>query len=328
METKLPLRSTVLIFAGLLGCVVQLRAADPIAELASFSVFDKIDLAQLARSDVKTAHGVPLSNPRFASVQSVYVANGTPQQHVAAMNRWNPTGHSELKVFMHADGTNFSRLSSAPDNGAVRALVAATTKPSPELQISRAEAKRLPIGAGGGGAMPPPVANFWTQVLSERSRSGASGQPAYDYTGQPIRPGEELRGMLGEQPKLQKQFSGIVGAALGGGGSKYWELLQVEDLGVLTLGASASKSGPNGTMQASDTLYYASGGYYAGLTLYQMWPVTIEGHPATLVWRGDMISSAALAGLHGIERVASESQMMKDISRAVTFFRRDTGGGR
>ena len=30
--------------------------ADPVSELASFSIFDKVDLAQLAKGDVKTAH--------------------------------------------------------------------------------------------------------------------------------------------------------------------------------------------------------------------------------------------------------------------------------
>ncbi|MFL6585194.1 MAG: hypothetical protein ACJ8KU_11835 [Chthoniobacterales bacterium] len=319
----MPCRLGVTLLALALGLTA--RAADPSAELAGFSVFDKIDLAQLAHGDVKVAHGAPMANPRFASVQSVYVAPGTPQQHIAAMDRWNPTGHPDLHVFMHVEGTNLSRLAAAPDNSAVRALAAATTKPSQELQISREEAKKLPVGAPA--AFNGPVANFWSEVLSARSRSGAGG-PAYDYTGQPIRPGEELRGMLGQQPKIQKQFSGLAGSAVGGGGSKYWELLQVEDIGVLTLGASGNRPGPNGSIQAYDTLYYASGGYYAGLTLYQLWPVTIEGRPSTLVWRGDMISSAALAGLHGIERVASESQMMKDISRAVTSFRRDTGGAR
>ncbi len=325
METKLPFRLFIVALAAA-ASISAARAADPLVELANFSVFDKVDLAQLARSDVKMAHGTPMNNPRFASVQCVYVAPGTPQQHAAALDRWNPTGHSELKVFLHVDGTNFSRLSSAPDNSAVRALATATTKPSTELQISKAEGKKLPVGAPATFA--GPVANFWTQVLTERSHSSAAGQPAYDFSGQAIRPGDELRGMIGQQPKLQKQFSGIVGSALGGGGSKYWELLQVEDIGVVTLGASTSKAGPNGTMQAADALYYASGGYYAGLTLYQMWPVTIEGRPSTLVWRGDTISASALAGLHGIERVASESQMMRDISRAVTDFRRDTGGGR
>ena len=90
--------------------------------------------------------------------------------------------------------------------------------------------------------------------------------------------------------------------------------------GVVTLGASYY-----GTQQAVDALYYASGGYYVALTLYQLWPVTVNGKASTLVWRGDMISASSLADLHGIERLGSESAMMKDISKAVTFFRRDRG---
>jgi hypothetical protein len=54
----------------------------------------------------------------------------------------------------------------------------------------------------------------------------------------------------------------------------------------------------------------------------------VEGKPSTLVWRGDMISAASLSSLHGVERLASESVTMKNITKAVTFFRRDTSGGR
>jgi len=50
--------------------------ADPVSELASFSIFDKVDLAQLAKSDVKTAHGPPMRTSRFLAVQSCYVAPG------------------------------------------------------------------------------------------------------------------------------------------------------------------------------------------------------------------------------------------------------------
>jgi hypothetical protein len=102
----------------------------------------------------------------------------------------------------------------------------------------------------------------------------------------------------------------------------------VDDQGVVTLGASYNRAGAGGTYQAADVLYYASGGYYVALTLYQMWPVTVEGKSSTLVWRGDMISAASLGSLHGVERLASESAMMKDISKAVTLFRRDTSGAR
>ena len=103
----------------------------------------------------------------------------------------------------------------------------------------------------------------------------------------------------------------------------YWELLDVDGKGVLTLGAFfyALASSP---YQAADILYYASGGYYVGMTLYQMWPVTVNGKASTLVWRGDMISSPEIASLHGVERLASESAMMKDIGKGVALFRRDS----
>ncbi len=317
---------------------------DAISELASFSIFDKVDLGQLAKSDVKTAHGPPMSNPRFLAVQSCYVVADAPARQIEALRRWNPTKHRELKIFLHSDlpanptAANFEKLKNAPDNGPVRAFVAATQKLSSDLQISRDEAKKISAGGGGGGAMPAPVAAFWTDVLTTRAKgfasSGTSGQAPYDHTGKAIRASEELNGLLREQEKIRRQFAGFLGATgIGRGAGSlapelYWELLDVDDQGVVTLGASYSRSGTNGSYQAADALYYASGGYYVALTLYQMWPVTVDGKASTLVWRGDMISAASLGSLHGVERLGSESVMMKNISKAVTLFRRDTSGGR
>lgn len=311
--------------------------ADPAAELASFSVFDKVDLAALAKGP-SVAHGTPMSGS-YISAQSCFVVAAPPSRVADALRQWNPARHSELKVLLHSDlpsspgPANFSRLSSAPNSSAVQALVSATLKGSTDLQISTAEAKKLPTGSPGG-AMPAPVASFWAEVLSGRARAFSSGgtgaQPPYDHTGRSVRPSSEFSGLMQQQDKIRKQFSGLIdGSGNGrGGGEPFWELLTADEQGVLTLGASYRRPGPNGGFQAADVLYYASGGYYVGLTLHQMWPVDIGGKPSTLVWRGDFISSATIAGLHGIERVASESAMMRDISKAVTAFKRDIGGGR
>jgi len=317
--------------------------ADTVSELASFSIFDKPDLVQLAKGDVKTAHGPPMGNPRFLSVQSCYVSPGSPAQQIEALRRWDPTRHRELKVFLHSDlpanptPANFSKLQNAPDNGPVRSFVSATQKLSPELQISKDEAKRFST-AGGGGAMPAAVAKFWSDVMAARTHSfssgGTSAQPPYDHGGQTIRAGDEVNGLLKQQEKIRHQFSSLLGATgIGRGAGSlnpelYWELLDVDDQGVVTLGASYNRAGAGGTYQAADVLYYASGGYYVALTLYQLWSVNVEGRASTLVWRGDIISAASLASLHGVERLASESAMMKDILKAVTLFRRDTSGTR
>ena len=329
---------------ALLSLVLLARAtvalADPSSELAGFSVFDKIDINELAKGDAKTIHGPPMSG-RYLSVQSCYVVSGSPAQQIEALRKWNPAKHRELKVFLHSDlpaspsPSDFSKLKSAPDNGSVGALVDATKKLSSELQISKEEAKKFQAGGEGGGAIPANVASFWSEILASRAKSfidgGTSAQSPYDHTGESIRPSEELNSLLKQQDRIRKQFSGLLaqtGIGRGAGSLSpelYWELLDVDDRGVVTLGASYSHGGAGGTYQAADVLYYASGGYYVALTLYQMWPVTADGKASTLVWRGDMISSASLASLHGVERLGSESAMMKDISKAISFFRRDTG---
>jgi hypothetical protein len=332
----------VLVVLLFLQLAARIARADAVSELASFSIFDKVNLSELAKSDVKTAHGPPMRNSRFLAAQSCYVAAGSPAQQMDALRRWDPTRHRELKVFLHSDlpsspsPANFERLKSAPDNASVRSLVAATQKLSPELQISKEEAKKFSAaGGGGGGGMPPPVAAFWADVLSARTKSFASGgmsaEPPYDHAGPSIRASNEVNGLLREQEKIRRQFSAFLestGIGRGAGSLRpelYWELLDVDDQGVVTLGASYSRGAAGGTYQAADVLYYASGGYYVALTLYQMWPVTVDGKASTLVWRGDMISAASLGSLRGVERLGSESLMMKNITKAVTAFRRDSG---
>ena len=350
MKSEIPrafrrLRPTNSAAAALIAFLITrstIALADPASELAGFSIFDKIDLAELAKSNVRTEHGPPMSG-RFLSVQSCYVASGSPAQQIEGLRKWNPTKHSELKVFLHSDlpnspsPANFAKLKSAPNNSAVGALVAATQKVSSELQISKDEAKSFPLPTRAVVARclrrsPHFGARSWPGARRVSSRGGTSAQPSYDHTGDAIRPNEEANSLLKQQEKIRRQFSGFLGqTGIGRGAGSlspelYWELLEVDDRGVLTLGGFYSRAGAGGTYQAADVLYYASGGYYVALALYQMWPVTVEGKASTLVWRGDMISSASLASLHGVERLGSESAMVKDISKAVTLFRRDNGG--
>ena len=164
--------------------------------MASFSVFDKIDPAELAKTDGKVAHGAPTSGHNI-SAQSCFVVAAPPARVAEAMRQWNPARHPELKVLIHSDlpsspgPANFSRLNSAPNNSAVRSLVTATQSLSPDLQISREEEKKFAAvaGATGGGAIPAPVAAAWTDVLSARARAFSSGgSAAQPPTTTPVRP--------------------------------------------------------------------------------------------------------------------------------------------
>ena len=322
-------------FASLPGA----RAADPVAELGAFSVFPKADLNKL-KNDVLTARGPAMSTAPDLSVQSCYVVPLPPAQTLAALQSWDASRHRELKIYVHGDlpatpsTASFDKLGSAPNNGTVRSLISKTQKMGPDVQVTNDEAKRFVPNGDNKGAFPPSVQTFWSSILAERAQSfaagGAARQPSYDHTGQNVKPGEELSGLLSQQGKIRQQFAGFLNenGVLGGKGSLkkdlYFELIDVEDEGALTLGSFSSQPVGSG-FQAADVTYYASGGYYALLTLYQMWPVEVDGKPATLVWRGDLVSSASLASLHGIEKLASESAMMKDVGKTVKLFKGDTG---
>src|SRR5438876_4944825 len=143
LRWPLPVRTgALLLLLSVLRLGLTTARADAVSELASFSIFDKVDLAQLAKSDVKTAHGPAMANRRFLAVQSCYVAPGSPAQQMEALRRWNPSKYRELKVFLHSDlpsnpgPANFERLKNAPDNASVRSFVTATQKLSPDLQVS------------------------------------------------------------------------------------------------------------------------------------------------------------------------------------------------
>ena len=70
--------------------------------------------------------------------------------------------------------------------------------------------------------------------------------------------------------------------------------------------------------QTMDVQYYASSGYYVLLTFNQFWPVKTATGEATLVWRGDLLSSASLADLHGMERTGSVTAMRKEIQKNIS----------
>jgi hypothetical protein len=324
-------RSLLFVIALLFTWPLVGRAADAVTEMAEFSVFGKIDLAELAKGQIKTATGAPMSTARYLSSQSCFVVPKPPAQVMARMKQFSPTEHRELKVFLHSDlpasptASNFSGLTNPPNNGGVESLSQATKKMSPELQISQDEAQKYSNGQ--------PVFAFWTNLLAKRAQDfvarGAAGEAPYSHTRNPIQPGQEFPGLVRQQPKVNRQFGGFLGntGLIGGKGSLrpdlYWELLQVESDGVLTLGASYTRSTSGGGAQIADGLYYASGGYNVALTLYQLWPIDLGGRAATLIWRGDFISANSLGDLHGVERLASESAMRKDILKAATIVQRE-----
>jgi len=340
-----PLSRSLCALAGAFVFAALPRAsADPLAELAAVSTFKSVDLDKLAAGTVQIARGPAMNFPRGLAVESVYVMRTPVQKALQIHEQWNPNKHPELKVYLHGElsskptAAEFQKLTSAPANGSVKSLVAATEKlgsGSTPLQLSNADVKAYAgaPGAPSGGVFPPKVAGFWTNLLLQRTQTflsgGASRMPAYETGGETVRLSEEVAHLLKDAPKVRSQFGALIESnpLTGGKGaapqSTYWEMFDEEGVAAINLGALYVRTSGE-TCQALDGQIYASGGYYTLLTFLQFWPVKVAGKDCTLIWRCDLISAAELGTLHGVERMGSSTAMMRETKKSIESLLKDS----
>ncbi|MBV8418357.1 MAG: hypothetical protein JO251_24440 [Verrucomicrobia bacterium] len=315
--------------------------ADPIADLRSLSVFKDADLGKMAGGDVLAAKGRGMSFARGLAVETAYVVRAPVKTTLALQSRWNPVSHPELKVYAQGDISGrgspgeFQGLASVRSNSSVKAFVDATLKlpgDASKLQLSSPEVKLFSPGGSSEGAMPASVVTFWSKVLAGRAQSFASGglggQAPYDTSGSALRADQEVAQLIRESGNVRSNFSSLISSTPIGGGrgssptSQTWQMFDADGIAAVSLSASYGKPVGDG-YQSADLLYYASGGVYAVLTFYQMWPVKVDNQDATLVWRIDMTSAAEIGGLRGVERLGSGAAMMREIQKSVKAFLRD-----
>jgi hypothetical protein len=149
--------------------------ADPIAELGSFSAFDRVDRERLAGGKIITERGRPMNYPRGLAVQSLFMVRQPVGQAADMLLNWSGAAHPQLEVFLHhviagePEPGAFEKVKSAPKNSSVRALVDATKKINPErpqLHLSAEEAARA---AQTQGDISDGVGDFWAGVLRQRA---------------------------------------------------------------------------------------------------------------------------------------------------------------
>ena len=317
-------------------------AADPAAEIISFSTFKEVDMKKLAKGDVIAASGATMKMPRGLEVETMFILPMPVAKANDAQQKWDGTRHPELKIYLHADLprrpalADFQRIASAPHNRSVDKFAAATEKLNPErpeLQMSAAEAKGAGKFEAGGKGMSAGVAAFWSGLLHTRASAFASGglggQSAYLTRGGAVRPADEAAALLRERGAIQKQFSALASTMTGsgGGGAQFYELFDVEGRAAVSLGSTFSRTSGE-SIQSGTVQYYSSDGYLVMLTFMQMWPVQMDGKAATLVWRSDMISSSQLGDLIGIERSGSSIAMRKEIQKNVAAMVKDISSQR
>lgn len=319
-------------------CAITPSRADVNSDLA-FTSFSNVDLNSLADGNVLQARAGLIYFQHGILSQALYVVEASPADVQTKLLHWNPASHSDLKVWFHQSlptnpkPSDFAALANLPDNSSINALIAASTNfdpAKPSLLVNKSEAQII-AGTKGGDAR----ANFataWSQILAGRFSSFLGGKFSSDVyedaTGE-VRPITEIRNLIHSDPKVYSQFQHLFNQTpikAGNSSSKtlpptpYFQSFDIQGEAALVNGAIyQAKSGA--AIQSVDIDFYVNYGVYATVELEQIWPVTINGKNASLIWRGDLVSTPSVAYLHGTERLASGMIMLQEVKQNIDAFR-------
>ena len=202
-----------------------------------------------------------------------------------------------------------------------------------EFNLTRDEVRQL---AACIKAKPEPqaISACWANILLGRAigfqERGFAGVRPYETEGEAVLPAEQLRSMLSERPALAQEFAPLLDGCglLGDNGTAtldpfhYWGLYEANHHGTLTLGAVYLLPLED-RYQLLDAQYYVSGTYYTFVTLYEVWPIQVEGKMATLVWRGDFFATPTLAYTRGAERLAYGVFMLQELKKTIRSFQNE-----
>jgi len=282
------LRKTLPVVLGLGLLVPAVLPADLNSDLA-FTSFSNVDLNALAGGQILQARGGLVSFQRAITAQALYVLDASPAQVQDKLLHWNPSSHSELKVWLQKDlpakpsPADFAGLSSLPDNSSVNWLIDATAKldpGSPSLQLDKNEAQAIVSMRSGGGDKKALFVNFWSQVLAGRAAHFLSGNGAadsYSVSGGDLNSISEIKSLFHVYPNVEKEYGSFLSQSPVESSTKlapsgiYYDCFDVQGGAVLGAGA-AYRLNHGDAIQCIDMEYYVCSGLYVSCELEQLWP--------------------------------------------------------
>ena len=301
--------------------------ADPADAFQPWSAVEKLDLEKLASGKIATSSNGGMKFARGISAQVVFVVPATPEIALRALLTSDPTKRAELEtyqrpVFHSEQEAGFARIKLDPKIPAVRRLLE-MMRQREDLHLTHEEIATLPKRDDLDDAR-----LFWANTIARRwanwtQRGELRATDALDVRG-------EIASLLKEEPKLARHFAALLAPFTQTGAppapaQHYWDLASVNHNAAFCLGAIYTRTAED-RQQVLDVTYYASSGYLASITLYEMLPVTIDGQPRTLVWEGCLVSAPALAGGFGVKKAVGSRLMAGDLERSVRIFQQDAAG--
>jgi hypothetical protein len=298
-------------------------ADDPVEAFKSWSSFERLDVAELSAGKIATATNASMSLDRGLSAQAAYVVNGPIEDVAQTLLTFDPSKHSDLSSYQHRSfqgerDADFNKLELDQRIAAVGALCKLIWA-GKGLQLSKDETDRVPSASSPEAAkefLAGVLRQRWSQFV-QRGDLGKSG--ANDSR-------SEIRSLLGEESKIASHFAKLLLPLTdqdGSGAPKchYWDLANVNKTAAISLGAIYCTDAGD-RRQMLDVVYFASSGYLAAITLYELVPVSIGGQERTLVWQGSLVSSNELPGGFGIKRKIASRIMVGDLEKWVRVLQR------
>ena len=316
-----------LLLPTLLALSGMLRAAEPADAFRPWSAVEKFEVEKLARGRIATECNGSMSFARGISAQVVYVVNAAPEIALHSLLTSDPTKRPEQEtwqrpLFHNEIEAGFGRIKLDAKIAPVRRLLEAMRKRD-GLHLSRDEIARLPGGGGIGEAQ-----RFWAETMRQRwtqwtQHGELRATEEFDVRG-------EIGSLLKGEPKVAHHFAALLSpftqpGAPAAAAVHYWDVSNVNGTAAVCLGAIYTRV-VDGRAQLLDVSYYASSGYLASVTLYELVPVTLDGQPRTLAWEGCMVSAPELAGGLGVKKAIGSRLMVGDLEDSVRFFQKDAAG--
>ncbi|GAB4243032.1 MAG: hypothetical protein OHK005_07190 [Candidatus Methylacidiphilales bacterium] len=299
----------------------------------SYTVFAEGDLSRLERGDVLGKRATLERGPNVMAVQTCYVVPVPIERTAAALLQWDPSRNPELGVRIHRPVRSPARLEDfadlvlsakiAPDRVAYQ-RASELAEGSLVQFVSRSELNWFKQHRNN-------PAEAWKQILFGRVKSyqtsGLKEMPPYEGVRPPFKVQSGWQNVVSQTPEVTRRFIDLLQTSLNNPQGRqentaqkfYWEMLDVQGETTFLLGVVHQRPG-DGSVQTADLQFYVSAHFSSALLLHEMWPITWNGRPATLVWRGDYVLLPAAMTGQGIERMASENLLLQEVRRAVAAF--------
>jgi hypothetical protein len=282
------------------------RADSPEAALKKSSPFKDFKLDQVADGQILESRQGASLTPEIEAVQTCFLIKASPDAVAAKILTWNPAGKSGLDVSRHmtltsSAGPDTFTPALAPLFKSGDSWLAKQSKiakdPSCELLLTPSEKSQL-----AAASTPSKLIAAWANLLAARC---GNFQDAPDFS--------HLRATIGTL--------GLGGVpAPSGNETYYWEIGDVSDRTAISEGVSWS----DGSARVFDGEFFVSSEYTASLNVSTLWPVTVKGKPATLVWRIDSAYAPQFTDQSGAERIASAGLILSSAKKTIEALR-ETG---